>query len=154
MAEEIPVLDFFPGKFKGSGRYEKINLNAAVSESPDYHPFQIVQTGSNKVVVYYGTVNSKVPDEVDVLLTECEEFDVANGDQLWINVDLDMDHFQIVDTVEIVKQSQKYDDALDDKFSILIGEISAVDGALTIAQVVTKNVSTISCGIVHEYTVN
>ncbi len=152
MAEDIPVLDYFPGKIKGSGKYDKIKLSSSVVESPNYHAFEIVLVAQGKVAVYYGAVNSVVPDEVDPLLSNCTEFSVNDGDQLFINVDLDMDHFQRVDEVAISKTD--YEDNQDDKFSILLGEISVQDGKVEIAQIVNKNVSTISCGIVHYYSVN
>ena len=153
MAEDPPVLDFFPSKFKGSGKYEKIKLGGARIEPTAYHPFQIVQTGSGVVKVYYGAVNSIVPDEVDPVLEDCTEFSVGDGDKLYLNIDLDMDHFQNVDTVEVVKNND-YDQNLDDKFSILIGEVSVSGNDITIGQIVSKNVSTVSCGIVHDSIVN
>lgn len=153
MAEDPPVLDFFPSKFKGSGRYEKIKLGGARMEPIAHHPFEIVQTSSNAVTVAYGAVNSVVPDEVDPVLEDGTEFSVSDGDKLYLNIDLDMDHFQNVDTVEVVKNNN-YDLNLDDKFSILIGEVSVSGSDITIGQIVTKNVSTVSCGIVHDSIVN
>ena len=152
MAEDIPVLDFFPSKFTRSGKYEKIKLGEPLTDAVDYHPFELVLTGSNKVKVNYGTVNSKVPDEVDVVLENGDEFDISDGDKFYINVELDMEHYQNVDEVEISKNP--HDDNLDDKYSILLAEIDISGSEVTIAQVVTKNVSTVSCGIVHNYVVN
>ena len=152
MAEDIPVLDFFPSKFTRPGKYEKIKLGEPLTDAVDYHPFEVVLTGSNKVKVAYGTVNSKVPDEVDAVLDNSDEFSISDGDKLYINVELDMDNYQNVDEVEISKNP--HDDNLDDKYSILLAEIDISGSDVTIAQVVNKHVSTVSCGIVHNYVVN
>lgn len=149
MAEDIPVLDFFPGKFKGSGQYATTTTGPSIADAPSYFPFQIVLVTTDKVAVYLGSVNNKVPDEVDVLLANCTEFPVNDGDKIYINVDLDMDHFQVVDEVEISKTP--YADNQDDKFSILLGLISVEDGKITIGQLIGGHINSTSCGIVHIY---
>ena len=153
MAEDPPVLNFYPSKFNVISEYRKDQIVGESLPGANYHPFQVVNissNGSSKVGVYFGTVNSIVPDEVNINPVDAKEFNVSTGDQLWINIDLDMDHMQLPSSVEIDKSP--YPENQEDKARILLAEFSVEgDGMISIGQNVFDNIQLVSCGIHHMF---